>query len=383
MLIGILAGEPSGDLLGAQLMDALRAEWGGDVRFIGVGGVQMRARGLDSIVEMGTFAVNGFVEPIKRLPSLVQAFRRLRDRLLQERPSAFVGVDFNVFNLILERALKRRGVRTVHYVSPSVYAWRSGRTARIARAADAVLTLFPFETAYYANHPLRAEFVGHPLADEIEPEAEGGVRRVEPRRAALRLPADATVVALLPGSRRSELRLHVRLFADTAKLLAPTLARPVFLVPTVSADDVQLFRELAGNVIDGLDVRWLPGRSREALAAADVALIKSGTGTLEAMLLGTPMVVTYRLPAVSYAIVKALLRTPFVALPNILAGRELVPELLQRAASPASLALALQAQLEDNDAMQRLRATFRDIHLSLRRGASVRAARVVLSVAAG
>jgi lipid-A-disaccharide synthase len=375
LVVGIVAGEPSGDLLGAHLMAALRSACSEPVRFVGVGGAHMMALGLQSIADADVFAVNGFVEPLKRLPRLWQTFRRLRDHYIAQRPAVFVGIDFNVFNLILERALKRRGVRTVHYVSPSVYAWRRGRAARIGRAADLVLTLFPFEPALYAAHGVRAEFVGHPLADQIEP----GDHR-PPARAALGLTDAGTVIALLPGSRRSELELHARLFFDVASEVGNGSAEVVFVVPAVDERQAALLSEIAGAYAKVIDVRVTVGNSRDVLAAADVALIKSGTGALEALLLGTPMVVTYRLPALSYRVVKMLLRTPYVALPNILAGRALVPELLQDAATPVALAAALCGELESVRNGTSPRESFRQIHLDLRRGASDRAARAVLGL---
>ncbi len=357
-------------------MDALREAHGADVRFIGVGGAEMIVRGLESITSMDVFAVNGFVEPIRRLPRLLGAFRMLRARFLAEHVAVFVGVDFNVFNLILERSLKRRGVRTVHYVSPSVYAWRRGRTRRIDRAVDAVMTLFPFEPPLYESYGVRAEFVGHPLADAIEPREHR-----MPARAALGIHPTQLVLALLPGSRTTELDLHAELFLRAAIELRRKYPGLLVLVAVVNDSHEAWMQARAVAVDSTLEVRVLRGRSRDVIAAADVALIKSGTGTLEAMLLGTPMVVSYRLPALSYRIVKALLRTPYVALPNILAGRELVPELLQDAATPPRLAAALDTQLTVARSDGLLRAEFRAIHSTLRRGASERAARVVLSVA--
>ncbi len=304
--IGILAGEPSGDVLGAGLMEALRARVP-DARFRGVGGPLMQAQGLEPLAEFSTFAMNGFVDPIKRFPRLLRVIRSLRDSYLNDRPDVFVGVDFNVFNLLLERLLKRRGITTAHYVSPSVYAWRRGRVKRIGRAADLVMTLYPFEPPLYAEHGVRAEFVGHPLADAIEP-----VDATVAARAALGIPADRVTIALLPGSRMSEIVAHGELFMRTAEILSKTLGSALFLVPCVDIQS-QLAIETLAQKYPALSIRVLPSGAHRALAAADVALVKSGTGTLEAMLFGKPMVVTYRLGALSYAIVKALLRTPYVA----------------------------------------------------------------------
>jgi lipid-A-disaccharide synthase len=372
--VGILAGEPSGDLLGAGLMHALRARVP-EVRFRGVGGPLMLAAGLEALAPMSTFAMNGFVEPVKRFPRLLRVIRSLRASFLHDRPDVFIGVDFNVFNLLLERLLKRRGILTAHYVSPSVYAWRRGRVKRIGRATDLVMTLYPFEPPLYAAQGVRAEFVGHPLADSIEPVDRTAMARVE-----LGLSNEQLVVALLPGSRVSELRAHAELFLQTAELVEKTLGRhdAVFLVPCVDERSRQAIESLAQR-FPTLTLRVLPSNAHLALAACDVALVKSGTGSLEAMLFGKPMVVTYRLGALSYVIVKALLRTPFVALPNILAGRRLVPELLQHAAQPQRLADALITELERGRAGNHL-TDFRMLHGSLRRGANQRAAEAVLTL---
>jgi lipid-A-disaccharide synthase len=367
-----VAGEPSGDLLGAGLMQALRARVP-EVRFRGVGGPLMLAEGLEPLAAIETFAMNGFVEPVRRFPRLLRVIRSLRGAYLGDRPDVFVGVDFNVFNLLLERLLKRRGVRTAHYVSPSVYAWRRGRVKRIGRAADLVMTLYPFEAPLYAEHGVRAEFVGHPLADAIDP-----VDGTAAARAKLDIAADRLVVALLPGSRMSEIRAHGELFMRTAEIVNKTFGSALFLVPCVDAQS-QLAIEALSRRFPKLSIRALPSGAHPALAAADVALVKSGTGSLEAMLFGKPMVVTYRLGALSYLIVKALLRTPFVALPNILAGRRLVPELLQHDARPERLADALIAELERSRDGNYL-TDFRMLHGSLRRGANQRAAAAVLEL---
>jgi lipid-A-disaccharide synthase len=353
-------------------MEALRARVP-DVRFRGVGGSQMLAQGLEPLAPMSTFAMNGFVEPFKRFPDLLRVIRQLRSAFLADPPDVFVGVDFNVFNLLLERLLKRRGIATVHYVSPSVYAWRRGRVKRIGRAADLVLTLYPFEPPLYAKHGVRAEFVGHPLADTIEP-----VDATAQARTALGIAANRLTIALLPGSRMSEIRAHGELFLRTAECLARTLGDALYLLPCVDERSERALEELTHR-FPKLEVRILRSGAHRALAAADVALVKSGTGTLEAMLFGKPMVVTYRLGALSYRIVKALLRTPYVALPNILAGRRLVPELLQEDAQPERLAVALIAELERGRAGTQL-TDFRTLHASLRRGANQRAAAAVLSM---
>ena len=353
-------------------MQALRAQVP-DVRFRGVGGPLMLQQGLEALAPMSTFAMNGFVEPLERFPDLLRVIRILRGAFLADRPDVFVGVDFNVFNLLLERLLKRRGVATVHYVSPSVYAWRRGRVKRIGRAADLVMTLYPFEPPLYAQHHVRAQFVGHPLADAIEP-----VDATIQARVALEIAANQLTIALLPGSRMSEIRAHGELFLQTAECLDGILGDALYLIPCVDERSERAVEALTRR-FPKLHIRVLRNDAHRALAAADVALVKSGTGALEAMLFGKPMVVAYRLGALSYRIVKALLRTPYVALPNILAGKRLVPELLQHDAQPERLARALITELERGRSGIQL-ADFRALHASLRRGANERAAAAVLSM---
>jgi lipid-A-disaccharide synthase len=373
-IVGILAGEASGDNLGRGLMAALKARHG-DVRFVGVGGPGMIAEGLESLVPMDRLAVNGFVDPVRRLPELIGILRRLLARFEAERPDVFVGVDFNVFNLLLERRLKRRGIATVHYVSPSVYAWRRGRIRRIARAADVLLTLYPFEPALYADTPVRAVYVGHPLADAIDPAAGDTAGRAAARRE-LDLPDDATVVALLPGSRLSEVGLMGELFLETARQVAAARADVHFVVPCVRPA-IAAWLEAARADHPELELHAYPGNARLGLTACDAALVKSGTSTLEAMLLGRPMVVSYRLGRVTYAVVRRLLRTPYVALPNILAGRALVPELLQDAATPTALAESLLAELDKSRSDPEYLQEFARLHALLRRDADACAAEAV------
>ncbi|MEZ5558384.1 MAG: lipid-A-disaccharide synthase [Pseudomonadales bacterium] len=376
-VIGILAGEPSGDSLGRGLMAELRERFPG-ARFVGIGGAGMASQGLATLVPMNRLAVNGFVDPIRRLPELIGIFRLLLRTFARERPDVFVGVDFNVFNLLLERRLKQRGIATVHYVSPSVYAWRRGRVRRVARAADVLLTLFPFEPAFYAATAVRAVFVGHPLADAIDPSDAGPAAKAAARDA-LGLSGTGTVVALLPGSRMSEIRLLGDLFLDTARALGVALPDVRFVVPCVRPG-VAAWLEEARRRYQDLALTAYQGDARRALTACDVALVKSGTSTLEAMLLERPMVVSYRLGRASYLLVRALLRTPYVALPNILAGRPLVPELLQDAATAPALAAALVSELDKSRRDPEYLRPFQELHQALRQGADRRAAAAVAEV---
>jgi lipid-A-disaccharide synthase len=372
--IAIVAGEASGDNLGRGLMAELRRIHP-DIRFIGIGGSGMEAEGLNSLVSLERLAVNGFVDPIRRLPELIGILRLLLRRCRAERPDVFVGVDFNVFNLLVERRLKQQGIRTVHYVSPSVYAWRRGRIRRIARAADMLLTLYPFEPALYRGTTVNAVYVGHPLADAIEPDA-GGPAAAALARAALGIPQAGPVIALLPGSRMAEVRLLGDTFLAAARLMAARRPGVRFVVPCLRPG-IAAWLDAARARYADLDLISYAGNARQALTACDAALVKSGTSTLEAMLLRRPMVVSYRLGALTYGIVRRLLRTPFVALPNILAGRALVPELLQDAATPTALADAVLAELDKAQAQPEYLAEFERLHLMLRCHADARAAEAV------
>jgi lipid-A-disaccharide synthase len=376
MIIGILAGEPSGDRLGAGLMRAMRARQE-DVHFVGIGGPLMLAEGLECLVPMERLSVNGFVEPVKRLPDLVRILRLLLTRYRTDRPAAFIGVDFNVFNFLLERLLKRRGLATAHYVSPSVYAWRRGRVRRIARSTDLLLTLYPFEPAFYADSTVQAVFVGHPLADEIDPEMSGETAQ-QAARAQLALTGEGPVVAVLPGSRSSEVKLMAPGFLSACEKIAATLGPVRFVVPCLRP----VIREAMEALLDShpdLSVTLYDGNARLALTACDAALVKSGTSTLEAMLLHRPMVVSYRLGELTYRLVSRLLRTPYVALPNILAGEALVPELLQHEATPDALAENLLAELYRAERDDEYLSRFEALHASLRQGANERAADAVLA----
>jgi lipid-A-disaccharide synthase len=380
--LGIVAGETSGDQLGAGLMRSLHhlaQKSGQTVEFVGVGGADMEAAGLKSVVPISALAVNGFVEPVRKLPELWRLLRRLQDTCLSASVDAFVGVDFNVFNLLLERRLKSAGIRTVHYVSPSVYAWRRGRARRLADSADLLLALYPFESAYYQGLPLQVVHVGHPLAQTIAADAGSDAARAAARRE-LGIDSGCRVIALLPGSRRSEVELMAGSFFAAAELIdkdAPT----TYVLPCVRPELSPLFVRLLAEHQSLRVVRY-NGNARLALTACDGALVKSGTGTLEATCIGRPMVVSYRLGPWSYRLAKRLVHTPFVALPNILGGRAVVPELLQDDATPENLAAALLAELKSVRSGGTLLAELRVLRnaLAVGEGADVEAAKAVLSL---
>lgn len=376
----MLAGEASGDNLGAGLMAALQALAGPDVRFVGVGGERMLSLGLKSFASIDELQVNGFREPLLRLPALLRLLRRLTGELLAAEVDVFVGIDFNVFNFLLEARLKRRGVKTAHYVSPSVYAWRSGRTRRVAKSADLLLCLYPFEPAFYAQTEVTAVYVGHPLADEIDLDAGGQAARLA-ARLDLDVPAEGTVLAVLPGSRSSEVALMIERFLGAAERFAGEHADVTVVIPCLRPALKEKI-EAALGARPGLRAVLYDGNARRALTAADVALVKSGTSTLEAMLLHRPMVVSYALGRISYQLARRLVRSPYVALPNILAQRELVPELLQDAATPEALAAALTRTWHEARASGANVSAFEALHDTLRQGADENAARAVLGLCA-
>lgn len=371
--IGIVAGEASGDLLGSRLITAIRSRVP-DARFCGIGGPLMEAQGFDTWFPQEKLAVRGFVEVIRHLRELLAIRRALVARMRDARPDVFVGIDAPDFNLGVERRLKARGIATAHYVSPSVWAWRSGRIETIRRAVSHMLVLFPFEESIYREAGIPVTYVGHPLADEIPLAYD----RAE-IRAALRLPAAAPVIAMLPGSRQVELREHAPLFVATGRLILEARPDARLLVPLVTRETREIFEAAVWQAeAQDLPFNLLFGHAQDALAAADVALVASGTATLEAALLRRPMVVTYRANRVSYAIAKRLVRIPYAALPNILAGEFLVPELLQDDATPENLAQALLNMLGDATVMEALPERFAEIHEALRQGTGERAAAALL-----
>jgi lipid-A-disaccharide synthase len=370
----MVAGEASGDFLGAHLIAALRRRLPG-ARFAGVGGPQMEAQGFEAWHAMERLAVRGYAEVLRHYPGLVRLRRRLVAALGAERPALFIGIDAPDFNLGLEAMLKRRGVPTLHYVSPSVWAWRGWRMRAIARAADHVLVLFPFEQTIYERAGIPATYVGHPMADLI-PEAD----QTAAAREQLRIAPGDTVVALLPGSRQSELRYHAAIFIRTARIIAARRPDVRFLAPLVSRETRNLFEAaLYEQGAQDLPLTVLFGHAREAIAAADNVLVASGTATLETALLKKPMVITYRMAKSSYRIMSRLRYQPWVGLPNIIAGKFVVPELLQDDAEPENLAQALLNQLTDLQVRRRTERCFAHMHRQLRRNTADRAAEAVLA----
>lgn len=374
LTVAMVAGELSGDLLGRALMDAIRARVA-DVRFVGIGGPQMIAAGFDTWYPMERLSVMGFVEVLGRLFELLRLRGNLATRLAADKPDVFIGIDAPDFNLGLERRLRRAGVTAVHFVSPSVWAWRQGRVKKIRDAVDHMLTLLPFEAAFYEQAQVPVTFVGHPLADMMPLEDQQ-----LPARAQLQLSADAQVVALLPGSRGGEVARLLPDFLAAARLLAASHPGLRFLLPAATADRRQQIDALLAREQGLPDIRVVDGQARTVMAASDVVLLASGTATLEGLLSKRPMVAAYKFNAVTAFIVRRLLTSRFVTLPNMLAGEELVPELLQERCTPALLAAEVARFLDDDKAAAAVRERFAAMHRQLRRDAAARAAEAVLAL---
>ncbi|MCB1776293.1 MAG: lipid-A-disaccharide synthase [Candidatus Competibacteraceae bacterium] len=373
MHIALVAGEPSGDLLGASLIAALKARYP-QARFTGIGGLDMMSQGLQSLVPLERLAVMGLVEVLRHLPELFRIRRQLRQRLIADRPAVFIGIDAPDFNLGLERQLRAEGIPTVHYVSPSVWAWRPWRVRKIARAVDLMLTLLPFEAAFYEQHRVPVRHVGHPLADAIPFRNDAGEAR---RQLGLSLPAGTCVIALLPGSRSGEIGRMGALFLDTARWLHAQRPAVHFLLPAATPQLHATLEKLRAEYAPDLPLTLIQGHSREVMAAADVVLLASGTATLEAMLLKRPMVVAYRVAPMTAWLARRLVTIRHFALPNLLAGRELVPEFFQEAATAPRLGAAVLNWLEDSPGVAAVTHEFEALHERLRRNASEQAATAI------
>jgi len=372
MRIALVAGEASGDLLGAGLVEELK-KLHPQAEFAGVGGTRMRAAGLEAWHDSGELSVMGLAEVVKHLPRLLSLRAKLHKRLLQWRPDVFIGIDAPDFNLGLERKLKDAGIRTVHYVSPSVWAWREDRAAKIGRSADRVLCLFPMEPPIYARHGVDARFVGHPLADSFDLHPDTAAAR-----AALDVPEGGPVLALLPGSRAAEIERLLPTFLDAAELLRAKLPQLQVLVPAADARCRALIEARLG-AHPQLRLRVLDGRAHEAMIASDLVLLASGTAALEAMLAKRPMVVAYRISALTYRLVMGLgmMHSNHYSLPNVLANEPVVPELMQGECTAENLAAALERWLSDASACETLERRFLAIHERLRGGGSAAAAKAV------
>jgi len=371
--IAIVAGEASGDLLGSQLILALREHLPA-LNVVGIGGPRMEAAGMDVWFPLEKLAVRGYFEVLRHYFEIVGIRRKLRRRLFKTRPDVFIGIDAPDFNLDLERGLKARGIPTVHYVSPAIWMWRRERLGKIKRAVSRMLTLFPFEADIYRDAGVDVAFVGHPLADMLDQ-----IPRDDAARDQLRLPPASPVVALLPGSRQSELKYMADLFIRTAKLIHARLPHAVFLVPLTTRETRVMFETaLYHNDAEELPLTIMFGHAQEAMAAADVVLVASGTATLEAALLCKPMVITYKMPPATYWLLQGKGYLPYYGLPNILAREFVVPEFIQDDATPQNLSQALLNLLADVATRDRIAARFAAMSASLHRGAARQAALAVL-----
>ena len=373
--IGIIAGEASGDLLGARLMRALKRHLP-DARFEGVGGPEMQAKGCHSLFPMERLSVLGLTEILGRYFELRRLRKHLIAHFLANPPDIFIGVDSPGFNLGVEEQLRRAGIATVHYVSPQVWAWRTWRVQKIRRAVDRILVLFPFEQGFYAKHGVQATFVGHPLADEIH-----GDDDPRPHRDRLKLDLNRPTIALLPGSRVSELKALADIFVETTQWLHARHPQMQFIIPFVNRRTQVLFEEaIRCHEAWDLPITRFHGHSREVMAAADVVLLASGTATLEAMLVRRLMVVTYKVSRLSYWLMRAFSHISLYAMPNNLAGRHLVPELLQNDATPENLGAAVERYLSRPLYAREVLKAFETLAERLRGNASEQAARAVLEV---
>lgn len=370
----MVAGEPSGDLLASHLIAALKERLP-DAVFFGIGGPRMEALGFDAWWPMEKLSVMGYVDALKNYREISGIRRQLKKRLLDIQPDIFIGVDAPDFNLGLETSLKSAGVKTIHYVSPSIWAWRGGRIKKIARAVHRVLALFPMEPPLYEKANIPVTYVGHPLADIIPLQTSKQAVREK-----LALPRDYPVFGMLPGSRQGELAMMADTFVQTAKLICERfLPNAIFVVPLATREtrlqfEAAIYRQQAGDV----PFRLLFGHAQDALGAADVSLVASGTATLEAALIKRPMVITYKIAKFSYWLMKRMAYLPYVGLPNVLAGRYVVPEILQDEATPENLAEALVKLYEDKENAEAVEEAFTEIHLQLRQNTAEKAANAVI-----
>lgn len=372
--VGLVAGETSGDTLGAALITAIRARVP-DAQFFGMAGPKMVALGCEAWASSDDLGVMGLIEVLTHLPRLLRLRRKLIERFKQARPDVVVGIDVPDFNLGLEKKLKRAGLRTVQYVSPQVWAWRQGRVRTIGQSTDLVLCLLPFETEFYTRHGVRAEFVGHPLADQIPLEIDR-----EGARRALGLDRHARVVALLPGSRMGEVERLGTDFVGAAAWIASKQPDTTFVAPMASRRVRESFERQRALVAGAPRIEVIDGQAQRALAAADGVIVASGTATLETTLSKRPMVVAYRLGAITAFLLRrlGLVKVPYFSQPNLLLGRRRVPEFFQEAVTPAHLGEALLGQLADPGQVAELQREFRGVHEVLRRGGADRAAAAIL-----
>jgi|TARA_B110000967_G_scaffold964_1_gene1001 lipid-A-disaccharide synthase len=376
VIFALLAGEISGDNLGVDLIRGLKSRFPA-ARFVGVGGPAMISEGMESWFDISRLSVNGFVDPLKRLPDLIHILREMKRKTIESGALCFIGIDFNFFNLLLEGMLKKQGVKTVHYVSPTVWAWRKGRIKSIAKKVDLMLTLYPFELDIYRENGIDAEFVGHPKAYEYDP--LDGITGMPAAQEKYGVSHASHVVAILPGSRSGEVTHTGPDFLRAAIIVAEALPDAMFIIAAANEKRKQQIEQLieleVGSQNTALKVNVVTGDAKVVMQAADLVLVNSGTATLEAMLLRKPMVMSYRLGKITYAIISRLVTTDYFALPNILSQKPLVPEYIQDAATPEVLADAMMALLKQPN--NELTAAFDEIHQGLRKNSGEVAAQAI------
>lgn len=374
LVIGLVAGETSGDILGAGLIRALK-QMHPNVRFVGVAGPLMQAEGCEAWYEMEELAVMGIVEVLERLPRLLKIRKDLTQRFSELKPDVFVGIDAPDFNITLEGRLKQKGIKTIHYVSPSVWAWRQKRVFKIGKATDLVLAFLPFEKAFYDKYQVPCRFIGHTMADAIALNPDKKAAREH-----LGISEETPCLALLPGSRHAEVEMLSADFIKTAQLLKQQIPSLHIVVPLVNAKRRAQFEQIHQNVAPELEIQLLDGQAREAMTASDATLLASGTAALECMLTKCPMVVGYRMKPFTFWLAKRLVKTPYVSLPNLLAGREIIKELLQEECEPSALAQQLLPLLTDEEKVRQLKEIFLQLHSAIRCNADEQAANAVLEL---
>ncbi|ODS23935.1 lipid-A-disaccharide synthase [Candidatus Endobugula sertula] len=380
MHIGIVVGEASGDILGAGLIQVLKKRFPNTV-FSGIGGDRMLSEGFNSLYPQDHLAVMGFIEPLKRLPQLLSIRKRLYHYFLDHKIDVFVGIDSPDFNLTLEKKLRKKSIKTVHYVSPSVWAWRQGRIKLIKEAVDLMLTLFPFEAEFYHQHNVQVAFVGHPLADDLPLEndishAREVLTAIVPEMSFERR---KTVIACLPGSRQGEIERIGPVLWESMEQLLQQQSDVQIMVPALNQDRYQQISQQL-EIFSDLPITLLKGHSQEVMAAADYVLVASGTTTLEAMLLKKPMVVVYKKDELFCWIISKLLKVDYISLPNLLANERLVPEFLQQSANPDNISKALLGWMENPDRLSQLKSKFTFLHRQLRLNASEGAADAIIKL---
>jgi lipid-A-disaccharide synthase len=372
--IGIVAGEASGDILGADLISAIK-KLSPDVRFVGIGGDKMKSAGCECIYPAESLSVMGITEVIRHFPELLYIRKTIKDYFLSNRPDVFIGVDAPDFNFSLEKTLRNTGIKTVHYVSPSIWAWREYRLKSIRKSVDLMLTLFPFEPPYYEKYNIPAKFVGHPLASKIKLEPDQVSARQQ-----LGLSVSDRIIALMPGSRKSEIRKLAVPFLKTAQWCAEHDSKLHFVANFVNEDAREYFEREACNILPEIHVTSYTGLSLPVMEAADVVLLASGTAALEAMLLKRPMVVAYKVNWLTYQIVKRLIRVPYVSLPNLLAGKQLVPECLQDNCQPEIMGQEILNWLNNSTSVSKLTEEFTSIHNQIHMDSGEIAAKAILEL---